>query len=113
MQSLKIILNANVFVIPNVALLLSYLIPSCRFPPTPYGVGFQRRFCVKKSIVGTKLYPVDSGHSLPAVSPVEELAVPVTKSRSFEAAMRLARENPGKKIAVHNFASATNPGGTG
>jgi len=68
---------------------------------------------VKKSIVGTKLYPVDSGHSLPAVSPVEELAVPVTKSRSFEAAMRLARENPGKKIAVHNFASATNPGGDG
>jgi len=27
--------------------------------------------------------------------------------------MRLARENPGKKIAVHNFASATNPGGDG
>ena len=25
--------------------------------------------------------------------------------------MRLAKENPGKKIAVHNFASATNPGG--
>lgn len=66
---------------------------------------------VKKSIAGTKLYPADSVHSLPAVSPGEELAVSVTKSRSFEAAMRLARENPGKKIAVHNFASATRPGG--
>lgn len=35
----------------------------------------------------------------------------VTKERSFEAAIRLHKENPGAKIAVHNFASATNPGG--
>ncbi len=35
--------------------------------------------------------------------------ITVTKSRTFEAAMRLNR--PDRKIAVLNFASATNPGG--
>ncbi len=37
--------------------------------------------------------------------------ITVTKARSFEAAMRLHREFPDDRIAVHNFASATNPGG--
>lgn len=66
---------------------------------------------VKRSIAETKLYPANSLHSLPAVSPSNGMVVSVTDSRSFKAAMRLAKENPGKKIAVHNFASATNPGG--
>ena len=66
---------------------------------------------VKRSIAETKLYPANSHHSLPAGSLSNGMVVSVTDSRSFEAAMRLARENPGKKIAVHNFASATNPGG--
>lgn len=35
----------------------------------------------------------------------------VTKSKTFEAAMRLRKERPDAKIAVLNFASATNPGG--
>lgn len=48
--------------------------------------------------------------SIDAETP-EELEVYVTKERSFEAAIRLHRENPKAKIAVHNFASATNPGG--
>lgn len=37
--------------------------------------------------------------------------VTVTKSRSFEAAMRLREKYRDERIAVHNFASATNPGG--
>ena len=37
--------------------------------------------------------------------------VAVTRSRSYEAAVRLTRQYPGKRIAVLNFASATNPGG--
>ena len=37
--------------------------------------------------------------------------IAVTKSRIFEAAMRLAKRYPGKKVAVLNFASATKPGG--
>lgn len=35
----------------------------------------------------------------------------VTKSKTLEAALRLHKENPANKIAVLNFASATNPGG--
>jgi len=38
-------------------------------------------------------------------------SVTVTRSRSYEAAVRLTRQYPGKRIAVLNFASATNPGG--
>ena len=37
--------------------------------------------------------------------------ITVTKDRSYQAAMRLAKENPGKKIAVMNFANAFHPGG--
>lgn len=37
--------------------------------------------------------------------------ITVTKSRSFEAAMRLAGENAGSKIAVMNFANAFHAGG--
>ena len=38
-------------------------------------------------------------------------AVSVTKSRTYEAAMRLEKQHPGKRIAVLNYASAINPGG--
>ena len=37
--------------------------------------------------------------------------VSVTKDRSFQAAMRLSKENPDAKIAVMNFANAFCPGG--
>ena len=37
--------------------------------------------------------------------------ITVTRSRSFEAVMRLRGQFPDERIAVHNFASATNPGG--
>ncbi|MCM1382476.1 MAG: TIGR02452 family protein [Muribaculaceae bacterium] len=40
-----------------------------------------------------------------------ETKISVTKERSFECAARLSKEYSGSKICVHNFASATNPGG--
>lgn len=42
---------------------------------------------------------------------IREETIAVTPSRSFEAAMRLAREDSGAKIAVMNFANAFHPGG--
>jgi len=35
----------------------------------------------------------------------------VTKGRTFESAIKLMEEYPNKRVLVHNFASATNPGG--
>ena len=65
---------------------------------------------VEKSKAGTKLYDVGMTISLPE----ERLKggnITVTRSKTFEAAMRLSKQYPGKKIAVLNFASASNPGG--
>ncbi len=65
---------------------------------------------VKRSVSQTKLYREDEYPALPATEvPLTEISV--TASRSFEAAIRLRKEFPSEKIAVHNFASATNPGG--
>lgn len=70
---------------------------------------------VVKSIRETTLYaageyPVmilaDSGRPV-----AMEETVSVTPHKSFEAAMELRKRFPDKRIAVHNFASATNPGG--
>ncbi|MCR4927464.1 MAG: TIGR02452 family protein, partial [Lachnospiraceae bacterium] len=44
-------------------------------------------------------------------SKVTKMKVTVSGDRSFQAAMRLASENPGAKIAVMNFANAFHPGG--
>ncbi len=65
---------------------------------------------VEESKKNTILYDVAETPLFP-----EEASKPgsitVTKSRTYEAAMRLAKQHPGKRIAVLNFASATNPGG--
>ena len=45
------------------------------------------------------------------VNAVREERISVTRDRSYQAAMRLAKENPGKKIAVMNFANAFHAGG--
>lgn len=65
---------------------------------------------VKELRANTKFYEADeypvvtnNGNRLGTIT--------VTKSRTFEAAMRLDKEHVGKKIAVLNFASATTPGG--
>lgn len=39
------------------------------------------------------------------------IEISVTRDKSFQAAMRLSKENPGKKIAVMNFANAFTSGG--
>lgn len=58
----------------------------------------------------TKLYDADNIPDFPEEA-TRAGAVSVTQSRTFEAAMRLAKQHPGKRIAVLNFASATQPGG--
>ena len=66
---------------------------------------------IKYSQEHTKLYQADD---YPALSPIVERRrgkVWVIKARSFEAAMSMHRDFPSEKIAVLNFASATNPGG--
>ena len=44
-------------------------------------------------------------------SQTKNMVVTVTGDRSYQAAMRLSKENPGAKIAVMNFANAFHPGG--
>ena len=66
---------------------------------------------VRASIAGTKLYYEDETPSLPALTEGQETVVTVTQHRSFEAGRLLRKVYPDARIAVHNFASATNPGG--
>lgn len=65
---------------------------------------------VEASKKRTSFYDAGSAPSFPNEA-VCAGRVTVTRSRSYEAAMRLARQYPGKRIAVLNFASATKPGG--
>ena len=64
---------------------------------------------VEKSKAAAKLYGVEDYLELPEMKKAGTVAV--TKSRTFEAAMRLHAAHPGAKVAVLNFASATKPGG--
>ncbi len=67
---------------------------------------------VAESRQGTKLYEAEGHLELPVLGSSEKAGeVAIAHSRTFEAAMRLSRDNPGKKIAVLNFASAMRPGG--
>ncbi|MGN0696630.1 MAG: TIGR02452 family protein [Oscillospiraceae bacterium] len=66
---------------------------------------------VSDSIGGTKLYAPDCTLQTASVGKTRSTEISVTAERSFEAAGRLTEKHVGKKIAVHNFASATNPGG--
>ena len=65
---------------------------------------------VKNSIAGTKFYDAENYPALPAKN-FDATKISVTKQRTFEAAFQLRKINPNARIAVHNFASATNPGG--
>ena len=68
------------------------------------------RRSIRKSLAGAKVVPVSE--ALPeAVSADLETQCSVTPERTFAAAVRLAKENPGCRLGVLNFASATNPGG--
>ena len=76
------------------------------------------RRSIRKSTQGARIYDTKEVSSLP--SPIlpdgakrhfDYTKVEVTKERSFECAMRLAKEKPEARIGVLNFASAKNPGG--
>lgn len=66
---------------------------------------------VKKASEGTVFYAADTVHDLSAAKTNENCHVAVTDERTFQAAQRLLKEYEGRRVAVHNFASATNPGG--
>ncbi|MBQ5310694.1 MAG: TIGR02452 family protein, partial [Oscillospiraceae bacterium] len=64
---------------------------------------------IKQSKENTVIYAPGDKPALPAGE--REGTVTVTRHRTFEAAVALHEKYPGKRIAVLNFASATNPGG--
>ena len=65
---------------------------------------------VSASKAATRLYQQDDyPEGLTGLG--EDCLITVTKNKSFEAAMKIRKEHPDWKIAVLNFASATNPGG--
>ena len=66
---------------------------------------------VEKSIKETTLYADGEYPVMHSAQEQFDTRITVTKNKSFEAAMDLCKKYPDKKIAVHNFASATNPGG--
>lgn len=65
---------------------------------------------VRTAVRATRLYqPDEYPEGLTALS--ENCSIRVTNHKSFEAAMMIKKKHPDWKIAVLNFASATNPGG--
>ena len=65
---------------------------------------------IQASIDGTKFYDAKDYPPLPEKI-FDATKISVTKGRTFETAINLRGKNLDAKIAVHNFASATNPGG--
>ena len=65
----------------------------------------------KKSIEGTLHYAADNYPMIEQREPSKSEII-VTKHTTFNAARELHKTYPDKKIAVLNFASATNPGGS-
>ena len=65
---------------------------------------------VERSKAGTKFY---SEQESPSVENAldRKMTVSVTDHRTFQAAELMLARNPGKRVAVLNFASATTPGG--
>ncbi|MBQ8781790.1 MAG: TIGR02452 family protein [Oscillospiraceae bacterium] len=66
---------------------------------------------MKNASAGTVLYAADAVHDLSDAKITEACKVSVTDERTFQAAKRLLQEYAGRRATVHNFASATNPGG--
>lgn len=65
---------------------------------------------VQASIGETKFYDAENYPPLPDKK-FDKTLISVNKYRTFETAIHLHKKNPESRIAVHNFASATNPGG--
>ncbi len=68
------------------------------------------RESVERSVADTTYYPADEFPALPKGAD-RRGRVRVSRSKTLEAAVLLHKDWPGRKIAVLNFASATNPGG--
>ncbi len=66
---------------------------------------------VRASVRATELIGAEEYPALPAAVCGKRCEIAVTPSRTFEAAIRLRKKFPGKKIGVLNFASAMKPGG--
>lgn len=64
----------------------------------------------QEAMAATKLYEADDYSGEPAAKGAG-CRIDVTRHKTFEAAMLIHAEHPEWKIAVLNFASATNPGG--
>lgn len=65
---------------------------------------------ISASQAGTQLFPKGHAPALPS-NPGRKTHIHVTSQRTLEAALDYLSAHPGKRVAVHNFASATNPGG--
>ncbi|MDE6086759.1 MAG: TIGR02452 family protein [Oscillospiraceae bacterium] len=63
------------------------------------------------SVSHTELYPEGKTPEIPENLPEFQTKMEVLPQKSFETAIQLRKQYPGARIAVHNFASATNPGG--
>ncbi len=59
----------------------------------------------------TKLYRAKEYPAIPEADSQRKTEIHVSADKSFQAASRLHEQYPEARIAVHNFASATNPGG--
>lgn len=75
-----------------------------------YGTDPSLIAAVDASRKNTVLYDAGQEPTFPHTS-TKAGQISVSKSRTYEAAMRLAKQYPSKRIAVLNFASATRPGG--
>ena len=65
---------------------------------------------IQASIQGTEFYAEGDTPSIPDAK-YEKTIISVNKYRSLETAMFYRRKFPNARIGIHNFASATNPGG--
>lgn len=68
------------------------------------------RAAIQESIKATTFYAADDYPDLPARR-FKKTAVSVVRRRSLDAAIAMQKRHLELKITVHNFASATNPGG--
>ena len=68
------------------------------------------RQAIQNSIKGTAFYDAQNYPSLPARK-FEHTEISVVRRRTFDMAISMQKRYLELKIAVHNFASATNPGG--
>lgn len=65
---------------------------------------------IKNTIARTKFYPANAAIVEPTVHD-KPAVITVSKNKSLQAAYNYLVKNPGAKVCVHNFASATHPGG--